>query len=69
MRLFLDLDDQLGPRQLRFQMLGLALQPSIFDGLRIGPAAPLRGHQTLQFALRALAPPGAQMRRVQAFPA
>jgi hypothetical protein len=65
----LDFDDQLGPCQLCFQAPGLALQPSIFDGLWIGPAAPLCGHQTLQFAAGALAPPGAQMRQVQAFPA
>jgi hypothetical protein len=54
----LDVDNQLGPRQLRFQALGLALQARVFGGLRIGLAAPLGGRQALQFAAGALAAPG-----------
>jgi hypothetical protein len=61
-RLFLDVDDQLGPRQLRVQAFGLALQAYDFGGLRIGFAAPLGGPQALEFAAGALLPPGVQVR-------
>jgi hypothetical protein len=60
----LDVDDQFGPHELGFQALGLALQPCVFGGQRIGFAASLRRGQTLQFALLALASPRTQMRRV-----
>jgi hypothetical protein len=53
----LDVDDQLGAFQLGFQARGLALQSSVFSSLRIGLAAPLRGHQALHFAALALVMP------------
>jgi hypothetical protein len=60
----LDLNDQLGPRQLRGQAVGLALQPHDFDGLGISLAAARRGGQALQFTARPLVSPGVQVRRV-----
>ncbi len=51
------------------QALGLAHQPGIFGGLRIGLTAPLRGRQALQFTALALVAPSRQVRRVQPFPA
>src|SRR3990172_2921607 len=68
-KFFLDVDDQLGALELRFQSLVLALQPGDLSRLRVGFATALGRRQSLQFAASALLAPGGQMRRVQSLAA
>jgi hypothetical protein len=63
----LDFDDQFGTFQLGLQSDGLAQQPRVFDGLRIGFAATLGRRQALEDAARALSSPRVKMRRIQPF--
>lgn len=50
----MDIDNQLSPRQLRFEALGFAHQSRLFGGLRVGLTATLRRGQALERAAGAL---------------
>ena len=63
----MDFDDQFGAFQLGFQSDGLAQQPRVLEGLRIGFATTLGRRQALEYATRALSSPRVEMRRIQTF--
>jgi hypothetical protein len=66
---FLNIDDQFGAFQLRFQARRLALESSNLGRLRIGFATALGRGQALADAAAPLPSPSIEMGRVQAFTA
>ena len=65
----MDVDDQLGPRELGFQPFGFTLEPGDLSrlGVRLAPA--LGRGQAVEFTALPLLTPRRQMRRVQALAA